>query len=151
MHDFIQSGLTVAVQVIFVAGFGGIVLHALLRATIAQLINQLIDIDEEKIEPQAQAQPQPKKLPEPEEKSVATATFIESDIWEEPISTSSPRYWMCQPQPQQPILLLLPPAKEQPKKRGRKPGSKNKPKASKPAASKSAASKPTKTTRQRSA
>lgn len=94
MYDLIQSMLTVFINVTAIAGFGGIIAHAFGKQHTNWMAEYCPALNREQPEP--------------------------DDIWSMPISTSSPRYWGRSTQPQQPILYLLPPAREEVKPANKK-------------------------------
>lgn len=116
MYDFIQSALTNLIQVIAIAGFGGCLAHYLWTSHTTWMATYCPPVvPYQESEPLGKPQPQSQELPEPE------------DVWEgavEPAIQSQCRLEVRHFSP----VLALPPAKEQPKKRGRKPGQKNAPK-----------------------
>lgn len=58
---------------------------------------------------QAEAEMEEVEQPQPEQSKVEA---IASDIWEEDITTSSPRYWVSQPKSLKPTLALMPAQEE---------------------------------------
>jgi hypothetical protein len=114
MYDFIQSALTAATEIIAIAGFTGIAAHAVFKqhAKSAAIYTEV---------PHATAAPQIE--PDTEVDTEVDTTLespdippqkeaIADDIWETPVVTSAPRYWVRQPRSIKPALMLMP-AKEE--------------------------------------
>lgn len=118
-YELIQAGLTNLITFTAIAGFAGCVMHSFYvshQQFMAEycppvaLLESILPIDN--------SNSKSKYLQvEKKTKAIAPITPItqqaEEDIWEAPIATSSPRYWVRSTQPQQPTLYLLPPAKEE--------------------------------------
>lgn len=115
MYDFIQSALTAAAQIIALAGFTGIAAHAIFKehAKTAFIYAEL-----------PHATPAPQIEPDTEVDTGVDTTLLTpdippqqeaiADIWDSGVSTSAPRYWVRQPEPIKPALMLMP-AKEEAK------------------------------------
>jgi hypothetical protein len=123
MYDLIQSALTVTIEIIAIAGFTGIAAHAVFKqhAKSAAIYTEV---------PHATAAPQ---IEPGTEVDTEVDTTLESpdippqkeaiadDIWETPVVTSAPRYWVRQPQSIKPTLALCPAKNVEPQTRLQQP------------------------------
>jgi hypothetical protein len=105
--EFVQDLLTTATQVIAIAGFGGIALHAIFKqhAKIAAIYAEVPHATPA-TKPQAEVEP---VTEEPTEQPIIDEQPAIADPWELPITMSSRRSESRQQA--QPSLYLLPPAK----------------------------------------
>lgn len=115
--EFIQDLLTAVINFTALAGFGGIALHAIYKqhAKTAAIYAEV-----------PHATPAPQVEPETGVETGVDTTLltpdippqqeaIADDLWQTPVVTSAPRYWVRQqPQPSKPTLALTP-AKEEAK------------------------------------
>lgn len=109
--EFVQDLLTAATQIIAIAGFGGIVAHAVFKQY-AKTAAIYAEVPHATPAPQPQAEVEP-VTEEPTEQPIIDEQPAIADPWEMPITTSS-RRWASR-KTAQPCLYLLPPAKEEAK------------------------------------
>lgn len=117
-YEFIQAALTNLITFTAIAGFGGIVAHAMWKQhqtwmqTYCPLVAPL-----ESILPIDNVNSKSKYLQveiiAPIEPALNREPAEFEDIWETAIASSSPRYWVRPTPQEQPTLYLLPPAKEE--------------------------------------
>lgn len=124
--ELVQDLLTAATQIIALAGFGGIAVHAMWTqhknwmATYCPPVTPFDPAEQVEVETLAPVEPDPVEEPQPEQQVI-------EDVWEMPINSSSARYWVRPTGVTKPVLMLCP-AKEEakPTKKSRKTPAKSK-------------------------